>query len=260
MISLTAMRLRRTLRGGGHTPGGQSALRAASSSIVAIALVIPSLSSAQAYQCRMPQNFSVPKVRADGRERRMPITGYTMALSWSPEFCKPREGQRAHATQCSGKNGRFGLVVHGLWPNGRGNSWPQYCRTRHTLSVAEIRRNLCMMPSPGLIARQWVKHGSCMDRPPATYFKVTRILWNGLRKPDFDRLSRTDGLSAGDIRGAMADANPGWEREHIGVKLNSRGWLQELRLCYNRSFRPTPCEKNRFGAADDNRAKIWRGM
>ncbi|MEP2735333.1 MAG: ribonuclease T [Erythrobacter sp.] len=233
--------------------------------ITIAALALPaSHASAQSYQCRMPQNISVPKVKSDGRERRMPITGYTMALSWSPEFCKPREGQRAHATQCSGKKGRFGLVVHGLWPNGRGsgrgNNWPQYCRTRYTLSAAELRRNLCMMPSARLVARQWVKHGSCMDRPPETYFKVTRILWSGLLIPDYDRLSRRKGLTAGDIRGALADANGGWERQHIGVKLNSKGWLQELRLCYNKRFRPAPCESGRFGAADGDRAKIWRGL
>ncbi len=231
------------------------------------ALAIPATVQAQAYQCRMPQNIAVPNAD-QGRERRMPVTGYTMALSWSPEFCKPREGQRAHATQCSGKNGRFGLVVHGLWPDGRGvgsgtgrpNSWPQYCRTRYTLTAAELRRNLCMMPSARLIARQWVKHGSCMGKPPATYFKVTRILWNGLRIPNYDRLSRRDGLTAGDIRGALADANDGWERAHIGVKLNERGWLQELRLCYTKRFRSTPCDSRRFGAADGDRAKIWRGL
>jgi len=264
VFTLADKRLRRVLkrngRGGGHSPDGQSALRnALAVSLVASALV-PNPTHAQSYQCRMPQNVSVPKVSTDQRERRMPITGYTMALSWSPEFCKPREGQRAHVTQCSGKNGRFGLVVHGLWPNGRGNTWPQYCRTPYSLSAPELRRNMCMMPSARLIAHQWVKHGSCMDRPPATYFKVTRILWEGLRIPDYDRLSRKDDLTAGDIRGALADANEGWEREHIGVKLNSRGWLQELRLCYTKRFRSTPCNSNRFGAADGDTAKIWRGM
>lgn len=259
-FALLAKRLRRSLLRGVLSDGARSRLRNGfAASLIAIWLA-PIPAHAQAYQCRMPQNVSVPTVNSDKPERRMPITGYTMALSWSPEFCKPREGQRAHVTQCSGKNGRFGLVVHGLWPNGRGNKWPQYCRTPYALSAPELRRNMCMMPSARLIAHQWLKHGSCMGKPPATYFKVTRILWDGLRIPDYDRLSRKDGLTAGDIRGALADANDGWEREHIGVKLNSRGWLQEIRLCYTKRFRSTPCDSNRFGAADGDRAKIWRGM
>ena len=117
-----------------------------------------------------------------------------------------------------------------------------------------------MMPSARLVARQWVKHGSCTGKSPATYFKVTRILWQGLRIPDYDRLSRRDGLTAGDIRGALADANDGWERQHIGVKLNSKGWLQELRLCYDKRFRSIACDSARFGSADGDAAKIWRGL
>jgi len=224
-LALTAKGVRRGLQERALSGGARSRLRNSfAASLIAVWLA-PIPAHAQAYQCRMPQNIAVPKVDANKRERRMPITGYTMALSWSPEFCKPREGQRAYA-----------------------------------LSAPELRRNLCMMPSTRLIAHQWVKHGSCMDRPPATYFKVTRILWDGLRIPDYDRLSRKDGLTAGDIRGALADANEGWERDHIGVKLNSRGWLQELRLCYTKRFRSTPCNSDRFGAADGDRAKIWRGM
>jgi ribonuclease T2 len=222
-------------------------------------LAIPSVAAAQAYQCRMPNISSVPAIPRDGSPRDVPTTGYTLALSWSPEFCKPRQDQRAHSTQCSGANGRFGLVVHGLWPNGA-RSWPQWCPTKGVLNPAELRRNLCMMPSARLIARQWSKHGSCMTRRPETYFKVTRILWDGLRVPDYDRISREDDLTAGRIRRAFADANPGWQPSHVGIKLNSRGWLQEIRLCYSIRFRPTRCDSNRYGARDGVRAKIWRGL
>lgn len=226
---------------------------------LAAALAIPTSASAQAYQCRMPDRISVPQVKPDGPGRTLPVSGYTLALSWAPEFCKRRQGQSRHATQCSGRNGRFGLVVHGLWPNAR-STWPQWCPTPRRPSPAETRRNLCMMPSPSLIARQWAKHGSCMTRLPATYFKVTRILWKSLRLPDYDRISRQDGLTAGDIRRAFADANARWEPGHVGVKLNSRGWLQELRLCYGKDFMPTRCDRARWGAPDGARAKIWRGL
>lgn len=78
------------------------------------ALALPASLQAQAYQCRMPQAVSVPKVTPDAPERRLPVTGYTLALSWSPEFCKEREMDARQRLQCSGRNGRFGLIVHGL--------------------------------------------------------------------------------------------------------------------------------------------------
>lgn len=220
---------------------------------------IASPASAQAYQCRLPEAVTVPEVAPDGPVRRMPIAGYTLALSWSPEFCKGRETRAADRMQCSGRNGRFGFVVHGLWPEGRA-SWPQWCANPRALSAAEVRRNLCMMPSARMQAHEWAKHGACMVGRPETYFKVARILWNGLRLPDFDRLSREDGLTAGAIREAIASANPGWRGEAVGVVLNERGWLEELRLCYARDFMPAACDKRRFGPADNAPVKIWRGL
>jgi len=227
--------------------------------LVLASLAIPANAAAQAYQCRIPTLPNIPEVRQDAPARTMPITGYTMALSWSPSFCRGKETQRSHSTQCSGRNGRFGLVVHGFWPDG-GRSWPQYCPTTARLSSAEAKQNMCMIPSAGLIARQWVKHGSCMSKRPETYFKVTRILWNSYRIPDYDRLSRKDSLTAGDIRKAFADANGGWEPAHIGVRLTNNGWLQELRLCYSKRFRPVRCDNRRYGARDDAPANIWRGL
>ncbi len=140
-----------------------------------------------------------------------------MALSWSPEFCRTRQRSGNHAAQCSGRNGRFGFIVHGLWPEGR-STWPQYCPTAQRPAPATVAKNICMMPSASLAARQWAKHGSCMTRKPATYFKVTNILWSSYRWPDFDRISREEGLTAGRIREAFASANPGWEPSMVGVK------------------------------------------
>ena len=214
---------------------------------------------AQSYQCRAPSSVAVPSITPDAPPRRTPVTGYTLALSWSPEFCKGREARAGHAVQCSGRNGRFGLVVHGLWPEGRG-TWPQWCTNRPPPSPAQVRRNLCMMPSARLQARAWAKHGSCMARRPQTYFEVTRILWNGLRLPDLDRMSRNPELTAGELRTAIASANPGWRAEAVGMVVNRRGWLEELRLCYGRDFMPQACDRRRFGPADSANVKIWRGL
>ena len=225
-----------------------------------VALGLPAAAHAQAYQCRAPQVSSVPQITPDGPRRELPVTGYTLALSWSPAYCRTRQDSRRDRAQCSGESGRFGLVVHGLWPQSANGSWPQWCATRNRITPAQVRGAMCMSPSARLIARQWAKHGSCMVRKPETYLRVTEILWDSLRIPDYDRISREDGLTAGRIREAFASANPGWEPEHIGVRLNARGWLEEIRLCYGRRFRPTRCDSRRYGARDTVAAKIWRGL
>ena len=46
----------------------------------------------------------------------------------------------------------------------------------------------------------------------------------------------------------------------LWVHLDRKGWLEELRLCYDKRFMPKPCDTARFGARDGERAKIWRGL
>ena len=121
-------------------------MRAAGATLAALVLV-PGAAAAQAYQCRVPAGpVSVPEAPRDGPVRRVPITGYTLALSWSPEYCRTRGARAAGERQCSGRSGRFGFVVHGLWPEGRGAAWPQWCPAPHALSSRELVRNLCMTP------------------------------------------------------------------------------------------------------------------
>ena len=224
-------------------------------------LALPSLAHAQAYQCRLPQApVAVPHIEPDGPTRRMPVVGYTLALSWSPEYCRVRKTSNADRMQCSGDNGRFGLVLHGLWPEGSGGRWPQWCANPSRPAPQTVRRQMCVTPSARLLAHEWAKHGSCMTRRPETYFRVSRILWDSLRFPDFDRLSRREGLNAGMIRELFAAANPPFRPEHVGVKLNRRGWLQELRLCYGKDFMPTRCTGQQFGPRDAVSVKIWRGL
>lgn len=228
--------------------------------VVAILLVATASNAvhAQAYQCRAPAQISVPQVPREA-PRRVPITGYTFAASWSPEFCKGRETQARHRSQCSGRNGRFGFIMHGLWPDGQ-RIWPQYCPTQRRVSPTQARRNFCMMPSARLQQHQWVKHGSCMTRDPATYFRISRIYWDFFRWPDMDRLSREEGLTAGRLREAFAARNDGWEPQHVGITLNSRGWFQEFRLCIGRDYMPARCSRRRYGPRDDVPVKVWRGL
>ncbi|KPL69136.1 ribonuclease T [Erythrobacter sp. SG61-1L] len=232
-------------------------------SLVAAALlaILPTAAHAQAFQCYVPNTAPViPKPVPDGPTRQSAATHYTLALSWSPEYCRTRKAKAADRFQCGGKNGRFGLVLHGLWPEGKGGEWPQWCPTTRQVTPQIARQNLCMTPSAALLAHEWAKHGACMTKRPEAYFKAARILWNSLTLPDLDRLSRQKGLNAGAIRQAMADAFPAFTPAMVGVRLNKGGWLEEIRLCYGRNFRPTRCTRAQYGPADGTPAKIWRGL
>ncbi|MBB3034267.1 ribonuclease T2 family protein [Alteriqipengyuania lutimaris] len=235
-------------------------MRRAAGMLAWIAATLPAAAVAQSYQCDLPRNVSVPGVTRDGPTRTMPVAGYILSLSWSPEFCRTRTESPRHARQCSGRWGSFGLIVHGLWPQGA-RSWPQWCSARRARPTgAQLARQMCVQPSARLAMRQWAKHGSCMADRPDLYFRITRILNRSLDWPDLDRLSREDDLTAGRIREAWIAANTNWRREMISVQLNERGWLEEIRLCYGRDWLPAACERSARGASDETPAKIWRGL
>ena len=223
--------------------------------------LLPSPALAQAYQCRAPQSVTLPPpVQPDGPSYRARITGYTLAVSWSPEFCRGKVSRDQDNYQCNGLIGRFGFVLHGLWPESGSGKSPQWCARTPRPSPADFRANLCMTPVPWLIEHEWAKHGSCMATTPAAYFKVAGILWNSLHLPDADRLSRQPGLTAGDLRRAFAASNPGWPVSAIGLRLGNGGWLRELHLCYSAKFLPKPCDKRGFGPNNNVPLKIWRGL
>ena len=232
-------------------------MKAIALALLALTALQPAPALAQAYQCTLPQRIRpVAAARPDGPPRRTPISGYTLAVSWSPEYCH----RDNNSMQCSGRNGRFGFVLHGLWPESRRGPPPQWCALTPRPSPELIRRHLCMTPVPTLLEHEWTKHGSCMVKTPEVYFKVSGILWRSLRWPDADRLSRQEGLTAGEFRRAFVAANPDWRGRQVGLVLSRSGWLKEMRLCYGRDFMPADCDRRSLGPRDSAPLKIWRGL
>lgn len=221
--------------------------------------LIPGPALAQAYQCLLPNGrIAVPAIER-GSEVRARLTGYVLAASWSPEYCRNRSRSASDARQCSGRSGRFGMVLHGLWPQGPGRS-PQWCRPARTPSPADLRPMMCITPSTRLLAHEWSKHGTCMTRQPARYFAKARELWGAIRWPDLDRLSRRKGLTAGELRRALAEANPRWAAQGIGIEINRRGWLEGVRFCYTVDYGAAACRRSQLGPADGAKVTIWRGL
>ena len=229
--------------------------------VAALALAVPGAASAQALSCAVPA--ATQRVRPDlpsssQPRRNLPIGGYTLALSWSPQHCRERGRDASTRFQCGGRN-RFGFVLHGLWPDGVGKDWPQYCRATGLLPQRVIRANLCATPSAQLLQHEWAKHGTCMTRAtPAQYFARGTSLYRRVRYPDMDSLSRRS-LTAKSFADAMARANPGLRADMMRVIATPRGWLDEVRVCLDKRFRYTRCPSRQDNLAPNASLKIWRG-
>lgn len=208
--------------------------------------------------CQPPADFAMPRVRRPDPAdiRRTPVTRYTLALSWSPGFCA-RGGQWAepNSMQCSGRNGRFGFILHGLWPETQGRNWPQYCRPARAIPSDTLRQHLCMTPSPDLLQHEWERHGTCMSATPEAYLSEAARIYDRVVMPDMAVLIR-DGATAGAIRRAFVTANPGLQTGMIAITGRSGGWLEEVRLCLDRRLSYTACPAGERGLADGARVRI----
>ena len=155
--------------------------------ILALLLMLaPSAALAQSAQCRMPATLPRPKAEgptAKEPKRVLPIGSYTLAISWTPQYCSTARDRGS--LQCGGRNGKFGFTLHGLWPDGVGKEWPQYCRPADLVPRDVVRDNLCATPSVQLIQHEWAKHGTCMTTKPELYFNLSRAFdeASGTRDP-----------------------------------------------------------------------------
>ena len=230
--------------------------------LAAVALLAPVPAAAQALSCAVPTRLERPRPdlpSASQPVRRLPIGSYTLAVSWSPQYCRTRGRDAGARFQC-GEGNRFGFVLHGLWPDGRGKDWPQYCRATALLPARVIRRNLCATPSVQLLQHEWAKHGTCMaGYDPQRYFARSTALYRALRFPDMDALSRRRTLTAGALAQAVAQANPGLRADMMRVTATRDGWLDELWLCMDTRFRYRRCPAHQGGLPATAAMQVWRG-
>jgi ribonuclease T2 len=223
-------------------------------------VMLPGVASAQALVCTPPA--TPPRPVADlpdaGQPKRvLPIGGYTLAITWAPEYCRKGGFSPAARFEC-GSGNRFGFSLHGLWPDGVGKDWPQYCKATPILPPAVIKGMMCSTPSAQLIQHEWAKHGTCTGLVPSAYFGRSNGLYSKLRYPDMDALSRGP-LTVGKFQAAFAAANPGISANAIRVTAKRGGWLDELWLCLDTRLNYQRCRAGTGGLPSNATLKIWRG-
>ena len=208
--------------------------------IVALVALVAASAAQAATSCAIPPNLTPAPVGPSEEQRILPVEKFVLAYYWWPENCRqyPGEGCSQH----------FGLKLHGLWPDGAGETWPQYCRPATPLPIATVRANWCMTPSVTLLQHESAKHGTCFWPNADAFFADERKLYDKYPMPELDTLKGR--LTAGDIRDAIVRANPELTREAVFVGTAKKQWLTEVRICLNVSYRPMPCEDGKVGAPD----------
>ncbi len=200
-----------------------------------------------ALACAVPAGIVPAPVTPPEASRIVPVEHLVLALLWWPQDCRRPDADAA------GCRAGFGLRVHGLWPDGAGTTYPQFCRAPTALDPVEVRRNWCLTPSPALLQHEWAKHGTCHWPDAAGYFAEMRRVAATLTLPDLDRPPVT---SAGAVRDAMVAANPGLPRASLFVATDRNQWLTEVRVCLDLADRPEACATG-TGAPDRVPLRVW---
>lgn len=225
--------------------------------LLAAIAACPVIAQAAVPRCAVPTRLATPQPdvpTASDPARTVPIGGYTLAMIWGPQHCRaPVPG--AAALGCT-KASRRGFTLHGLWPDGEGRDWPQYCAPAAILPQRLLRAYYCATPSAQLMQHEWAKHGTCLPAAdPAAYFARSNALFGALHFPSMGALSRRPTLTAGDFARAFAAANPGMTAAMVRLNLDKGGWLQEIWLCLDKSFAATACRAPTPAATP---LRIWR--
>ncbi|MFM9853871.1 MAG: ribonuclease T2 family protein [Sphingomonadaceae bacterium] len=226
--------------------------------ILVWALALLTGQAALAQSCAIPPSLPAaqPEAIPAGQSRTGEVTGHILALSWSPQFCRTHSGERFD-TQCGAQ--KFGFILHGLWPDGQGRASPQYCKPVGAIPATVVRQSFCATPSVDLQSHEWAKHGSCITTDAATYFRVGTSLFNAVKIPDMDGLSRAR-PSVGAFVTALVAANPGLRADMFSIDTGKGGWLQEVRLCLDKTYHPRRCPSDLRGANPRSALKIWRNV
>jgi len=182
--------------------------------------------------------LSAGLAHAEG-ERAGEFDYYVMALSWSPTWCA-LEGDARNSPQCDDDKDN-GWVLHGLWPQYE-NGWPSYCRTNaRNPSRADTRAEADLFGSSGNAWHQWNKHGRCTGLRADDYYKIARLAYDEINRPDVLRkLDRPVRLPAKVIEQAFIEENQSLEPDQITITCK-QGRIQEARICLTRDLELRSC-------------------
>ncbi|KAG0498751.1 hypothetical protein HPP92_003442 [Vanilla planifolia] len=184
---------------------------------------------------------------------------FTLALQWPGTYCR-RTHRCCSSNGCCGLNPLTDFTIHGLWPDYYDGSYPSCCKDsdfdekKISSLLPDLRKywpslscgssSLCHVGKGLFWAHEWEKHGTCSYpslKDEYSYFAKALDLY---LKYNITRILNNDGIFVGTD-----------ERYSVGTIISaiikalgtmpflecSHGSLQELRLCFDKDFKPRDC-------------------
>jgi ribonuclease T2 len=171
---------------------------------------------------------------------------YVLSLSWSPAFCLSAPS----SPECSGTR-RYGLIVHGLWPQYE-RGWPEHCDADRRVPEDVVSGILDLMPARPLIYHEWSTHGTCSGLAPGEFFAQVRRAYSQLKLPPL-LAKPVDAVetSPGALAQEFIRANPRLSSRSLLVTCSGQelSRLREIRVCLDRDLAPRDCSPDALRGA-----------
>lgn len=153
---------------------------------------------------------------------------YAMALSWSPEHCAIKPGDRE---QCARK---LGFVLHGLWPQYQ-RGYPASC-TRERLDADMEQLFAGLYPSRFLYRHEWEKHGTCSGLSQEAFHQLASDLRQKVKIPAaYQSPEEPLRKNSFQLKADLASANEWLAPDNITVACADGGrFLREIYICINK--------------------------
>jgi ribonuclease T2 len=169
---------------------------------------------------------------------------YVLALSWSPEFC------HSHPEKAECVSGRFGFVVHGLWPQYE-DGYPENCST--AAGLRDPSQMTDIMPDESLVAHEWKTHGTCSGLDTDAYFKLVRRAFESVKiPPELSNPRQMFSITPRELKENFLGANPRLKAEDLTISCGNN-YLTGVSVCFDKQLQPRACEGVR-----DCRANVIR--
>ena len=165
---------------------------------------------------------------AQGKGYAGEFDSYAMALSWSPEHCAIKPGDRE---QCARK---LGFVLHGLWPQYQ-RGYPASC-TRERLDADMEQQFAGLYPSRFLYRHEWEKHGTCSGLSQEAFHQLASELRQKVKIPaDYQSPEEPLRKNSFQLKADLASANEWLAPDNITVACADGGrFLREIYICINK--------------------------
>ncbi|PNO60784.1 ribonuclease T2 family protein [Aeromonas caviae] len=165
---------------------------------------------------------------AQGKGHAGEFDYYAMALSWSPEHCAIKPGDRE---QCARK---LGFVLHGLWPQYQ-RGYPASC-TRKRLDADMEQQFAGLYPSRFLYRHEWEKHGTCSGLSQEAFHQLASDLRQKVKIPAaYQSPEEPLRKNSFQLKADLSSANEWLAPDNITVACADGGrFLREIYICINK--------------------------